>query len=193
MFEDEEIILLCIKHQITVEQYFFMWLIRKQDWHQPEGKSLAKQYVKLVRAFELDLIRDLVEKDWIDDFNSPGRSIPEMYVLKPKANVFFIDEECGEELFREYPATFPLHEKGASFLARTGGPKDDLIAEYEKLIGYSRKKHEFVIRKLRRYVILVREGKLNGHKIVDWIRMQLWESIEEFEQTDKPYDASEDI
>jgi hypothetical protein len=134
MFEDEKIIQLCIRHQITVEQYFFMWLVRRRDWNLHDGKSIAKQYIKLVKAFSLEDVSDLVQKGFIEDFNSPGKSMPEMYVLQEKANVFFTDEDSGEELFQAYPATFPLYDKGSSFLARTGGNKDDLIDEYLKRI-----------------------------------------------------------
>jgi hypothetical protein len=44
------------------------------------------------------------------------------------------------------------------------------------------------MKQLEKYKILVNEGKLNGHKISDWIRMELWDSIKEFE-TEKEVNA----
>lgn len=195
MFDDEQVIRSCIQHRISVEQYFFMWLLRRRDFHLPEEKSLNKQYVKLVKQFSLDDVRDLVEKEFLDDFNSAGESIPDLYVLKPKSDIFFTNEDSGEELFREYPVTFPLHEKGASFLARTGGDKKDLIDEYERRIKYSRKKHEFVIRQLRTYKVMVQEGRINGYRIVDWIKQELWDSIAQFQKQELKHQSqsSEDI
>lgn len=177
MFEDEQVIKLCIKEHLSVEQYFFMWLVRKQDFNLPDTKSIARQYVKLVKAFDMRDIRDLVERGYVDDFNSPGMSNPDLYVLTHKAGLIFTDEESGEELFRKYPATFPFQGQPGVFLARTGAPKDDLIDEYLKKIGYSRKKHEFAMRQLEKYAFLVKEGKMNGKRIVDWVREELWLSV----------------
>lgn len=196
MFEDEEVIKLCIRNSITVEQYFFMWLVRKQDFNEPDSKSLAKQYVKLVKAFDLDMVRDLGMKGLVDDFNSPGKSNPELYVLKPKAEAFFTDEDSGEELWKAYPATFPLGDKNTKFVARTGGPKDDLLDDYLQAIGFSRKKHQFAMKMLKEYTRLVHEGKLNGHKISDWIRQQMWETVADYlkeAKTVQTYDPTEDI
>lgn len=194
MFDDKEVILTCIKQRVSVEQYFLMWLIRRRDFYLPEDKSLLKQYVKLVRQFKIEDVQDLVEKEFLDDFNSPGESIPDLYMLKPKSDIFFTNEDSGEELFEEYPVTFPLYDKGAHFLARTGGDKKDLIDEYEKRIKYNRKKHEFVIKQLKAYKVLVKEGKINGYKIADWIRQELWDSIAIFQKQElKEQSNEEDI
>lgn len=189
MFEDENVIKLCIREHISVEQYFFMWLVRRQDFNQPDNKSLAKQYVKLVRAFSTKDIDSLVDKGFIEDFNSPNQSNPDLYILKDKASVLFTDEDSGEELFRRYPTTFPLKDKGSSFLARTGAPKEVIIDKYLKAIGYSREKHKFAMKQLANYVMLVNAGKINGKKLIDFVDERIWESVADYmEQSTRPGD-----
>jgi len=195
MFEDEGVIKLCIRNAISVQQYFFMWLVRKQDFNKHEAKSLAKQYVKLVKAFEEDDVHDLVRRRFIEDFNEAGKSNPELYMLTPQAEVFFTNEESGEQLLNAYPSTFPLGD-GKNFLARTGAPREVLIEEYIQAIGYSRKKHELAMKQLENYKRLVKEGKMNGYRLVDWIRNRLWESVADFmkgEETTNERAAYEDI
>jgi hypothetical protein len=181
MLTDEKVIQLCIRHTVTVEQYFFMWMLKQKDFHRGGAKSLIALYTTLVRKYKSGELNDLIEKGFIDDFNKEGEFLPEMYMLKPKAEIFFKDD-LGEELFAKYPAQFPLYDKGSSFLARVGGNKEELMAEYERKIGFSVETHKEVLRKLAIYVDLVLKGKLNGQKISVFIRENIWESIEEPKQ-----------
>jgi hypothetical protein len=179
---DEEIIKFCIKHGITADQFFFMWLIARKDFTNPLKYSYAKQYIKSCGKFNDDLVQVLVEKNMIEDFNTPGNSLPEMYMVKENIlSEFFIDESAGEELYNRYPATFPL-AGGGSFVARAGGDKEDLIAIYLKRIKNNPEKHKFVMGQLRRYIELVKCGKINGHKISDWIQQELWDTVANIEE-----------
>ncbi len=180
---DEEIISFCIRHRITVQQYFFMWLLVKKDWVLPMRKSLAKQYLQVCGEFDMEDIEDLVERGFIEDFNPPGESKPEMYMVRDdKMESFFADESAGEQLWNAYPATFPL-SNGGSFIARAGGDKDDLIQIYLKKIKNNPNRHAFVMKQLERYKEKVKKGETNGHKISDWIATEMWNAVSEMEET----------
>lgn len=183
---DEQIIKFCIEHHITVDQFYFMWLLSKKDFNRPTKYSLARQYVKEVGPFPIEKIRELEEKGFIEDFNSQGQTLPEMYIVKDHIlKKFYGDEEMGEELFAKYPAMFPL-SGGGFFLARAGGDKPDLIAVYLKRIRNNPKRHQFVMQQLDKYIALVKQGKVNGHKISDWITNELWDSIGAIEEKGAP-------
>lgn len=175
MLEGEDVLQICVKHRIKIEQYFFMYLIARKDMHLPDKKSLGKQYMLQVAKFKPEDIRDLCDRGFIDDFNSPGQYLPEMYILK-SATEIFTNEEIAEELYNSYPSTFRL-SGGARFIARAGGDKDEMLQMYLKKINYSVKKHEFVMSQLPIYVSLVNSGEVNGYKLIDFIRQELWDTI----------------
>lgn len=177
MFE-KEVIEFCIRHRIKVEQYFFMWLLLRKDWNKPYGESLARQYLKVTK-FTMEDMADLEERGYVVNMNTPPSTLPELYLVNENiANEIFAGEDAGEELWRAYPATFPL-SNGSSFVARGGGDKDELIAEYLRRINNSPSKHSFVMKQVSRYKELVAQGKINGHKLSDFISMELWETIAE--------------
>lgn len=179
---DEEIIQFCIRHRITVEQYFFMWLIVRKDWTLPTRRSLAKQYLQAVGPFDEDVIQDLVDRGFLEDFNPSGESKPEMYMVRDdKMESFYADESAGEQLWNAYPATFPL-SNGGSFIARAGGDKDELILTYLKKIRNNPNRHAFVMKQLERYKEKVKKGETNGHKISDWIATEMWNTIAEMDE-----------
>lgn len=185
MFE-KEIIEFCIRHRIKVEQYFFMWLLLRKDWNKPFAESLAKQYLKLTK-FTMEDMNDLEERGLVMNMNTPPSTLPELYIVHDSiASEIFAGDDAGEELWKMYPATFPL-SNGSSFVARGGGDKDELIAEYLRRINNSPSKHMFVMKQIARYKELVKQGKINGHKLSDFIGMELWETIAEInkEQTVK--------
>jgi hypothetical protein len=179
MFEDE-VIEFCIRHKIKVEQYYFMWLLLKKDWSQPFDKSLAKRYLKIA-MFTAEDIKALEKKNYIVNMNVPPNTLPELYLVDDKiANEMFAGDDAGEQLFKAYPATFPL-SNGQSFVARAGADKDDLINMYLSKIHNSPQKHQFVMGQLRRYKELVKDGKINGNKLSDFIKMELWDVIAEID------------
>jgi hypothetical protein len=177
MLEGEDVLRFCIEQKVSIEQYFFMYLIARKDFHLADKVSLGKQYMKLGYIFKPEDIRQLEEREFIDDFNQPGKYYPEMYLLKEKMLQVFATEEMGEELWDKYPATFRLNEKGSRFIARAGGDKDELITLYLKKINYSTKRHLFVMEQLPRFISLVDAGEINGYKIGDFIRQELWDTI----------------
>lgn len=183
MFE-KEIIEFCIKYEIKVEQYFFMWLLLRKDWSKPYGSSLARQYLKVTK-FKMEDMVDLEDRGFIVNMNTPPNTLPELYIVTEGiASKIYAGEDAGEELWKTYPATFPL-SNGSNFVARGGGDKDDLIAEYLRRIKNSPSKHHFVMKQIPKYKELVTEGKINGHKLSDFIGMELWETIAEIGKEDE--------
>lgn len=181
MFESE-IVEFCITHKITVQQYFFMWLLLHKDWNRPYKESLAKQYLTEVEKFTQRNIDDLEEKGMIDNLNYPPNTLPEMYIVKEHiSKKMFASDDEGEELWKAYPPNFPL-STGGTFVARAGGDKDELIAKYLKKINYSPIKHKFIMQQLKAYKELVKTGRINGHKISDFIAMELWDTIDQIVQ-----------
>jgi hypothetical protein len=190
MFDDESVVRFCIDNKITVRQYFFLYLIWIKDFQ--TSSSLARKYVNLVEPFPQDEVDDLVEKGFIEDFNSPSQMLPEMYMIPDSvADKLFLTEDRAEELWNSYPVTFPLYDKNSKFLARTGGNKDDILDLYRKKVK-SLKKHTFVLEQLRAYIAMVSTGEINGMKIVDFIRQEIWDSVSEIKRKGNTQDFSED-
>lgn len=181
MFESE-IVEFCIKHKIRIEQYLFLWLLLRKDFNKPYRESLSKQYLREVSKFRQEDIDDLEERQLIDNLNFAPNTLPEMYIVKEEiAREITVTDDDGEELWNAYPPNFPL-SSGGTFVARAGGDKDELIVKYLKKINYSPTKHKFVLQQLKAYKELVRSGKINGHKISDFIGMELWTTIAEISQ-----------
>lgn len=186
MFEDEKVFEFCIEHGISFEQYAFLFLLLKQDFNKPFPESLAKRYVRKVGIFSSDAVTQLIEKDMIDDFNSPGKSLPEFYMVKEwVVEAIKCTETQGEQLWNAYPATFPL-PGGVNYTARHAGSlgdKETALATYLKRIGRSKKKHAFVMEMLKKYLRLVDQNKVNSMKLGDWIANQMWDTVNEIEET----------
>lgn len=180
MFDDESVMEFCITHRLTVEQYFFLYTLARKDFHKSDKNSILRRYIKEVGKFSIDAIFTLVEKGFVDDMNSPGEAYPELFMLSAKARQLFADYDMAEDLWNAYPVTFPLYDKGTRFLARSGGDKEELCNEYLRRIKNSTSKHNFVIEQLEVYKGLVNRGELNGYKISDWIRMELWDSVKDY-------------
>jgi hypothetical protein len=88
----------------------------------------------------------------------------------------FDNIELGEQLYQSYPPAFPLGE-GRTFIARSGMPKHKLIELYLDKIGRDSEKHKFVMIQLEKYVNMVANGKINGHKLSDWVEQEMWDVI----------------
>lgn len=159
-----------------------MFLLARNDFQMPDKKALGRQYILEVGKFNSNVVPRLIEKGFVENFNSPGEFFPDMLVLCGPAHERFIDATRASEIWSSYPATFTLNGKGSRFLARAGGDKDELIYLYLTKINHSATKHEFVMTQLKKYVELVERGEINGHKIGDWIRGEMWDTVAAIEQ-----------
>jgi len=190
MFDDESVIRFCIDNKITVRQYFFLYLILQKDFS--KESSLARKYVNLVEPFPQKEVDDLVEKGFLEDFNSPSQMLPEMYMIPDSiANNLFLTEDKAEELWNAYPVTFPIYSKDAKFLARTGGAKDDILDLYRKKVK-SLKKHNYVLEQLKIYISMVNNNEIHGMKIVDFIRQEIWDSVADMKKEKGNIDFGQD-
>lgn len=167
----------CVKEQITIEQYMFLFLTVKHEF--ADKKSIGWEYIKHVGKFEYSrVIEPLINRGYILDLNSEGKKFPEFFVPSERTEKLFASTRMGEEFWDAYPKVLPLGGKG-SFVSRAGIQKDDLIEEYLRKINYDPDTHITVMSKLRAYENMVKKGKINGHKIVNFVREEIWEVIED--------------
>lgn len=176
MLDGEEALRYCLKNGVTIEQFFIMYLLARNDFHLSDKRSLGKAYVHKIGMFREESFSELIKAGLIENFNAPGDFYPELFMLTPTAREQFLDYEIASELWDKYPVRFPLGEKGF-FVARSGGDKDELLELYTKKINHSTPRHKFVLEQLGRYEKMVLRGEINGHKLGDWIRMEMWDTI----------------
>ena len=166
---------LCIRHKITLEQMMLLYLLKMKEFEDP--RSVSNQYITQVEVFSAErVIIPLEQAGYIINLNSSGEYYPEFLVPTDKADEIFANELMGEELWNAYPKTFPIDGSG-QFLARVGIEKEEFIDEYLRKINYDPTLHKTVMKRLGVYERMVKEGKLNGYKIVDWMRQRMWEVV----------------
>lgn len=178
---EKQIIEFCIRNSITVEQYFIVYLTRRR-W-----EGFRQEFVDYTRQFpwtQVDM-KTVVAKKMVvasedtEELSPISLCIPEKDELNG-SETFASDQVHGDELWYSYPATFPLFGGGV-FIARTGMGKEQLIELYLDKIGRDPEKHQFVLQQLEKYIRLVQTGKINGHKISDWVANEMWDTISAIE------------
>lgn len=136
-------------------------------------------------------------KSYIDKYGSPNfddlifyEIVKVIHGTKPSLdNVSFTEEysvsksdmfEIADELWNSYPAALPLGD-GGMFIARKGPDKQEVLKLYLERINFNPEKHKFVLEQLKKYIKLVHDRKINGHRIHDWISNEMWDIIPELE------------
>jgi len=190
MFEDEEVLEWCIENQVSVTQYLFMFFLIEGAFHKLFHESYAKRYVKKFGPIKSEEVTDLIERGYVEDFNTTGEYRPEFY--KVRDEVIEMLKATGtqfDELWSTYPPRFELPgNKG--FNARHAGvlgEKDNAGSVYLRKIRRSKKKHRFVMSMLEKYLRLVETGRLNSMKLGDWIANEMWDSINEIDEQEDNY------
>ena len=182
MFEDEKVLDWCIENKVTVTQYLFMFFLIEGSFHKPFAQSYAKRYIDKHGAFNSEEVADLIERGYVEDYNTVGERRPEMYKVRDEVVVMMkVSEDKAEELWQKYPPTFEL-PGGVNFIARHAGvlgDKDNAKLVYLKKIKRSNKKHKFALEMLTKYLRLVDANKMNSMKLGDWIANEMWESVKE--------------
>lgn len=190
MFEDENVLNWCIENNVSVTQYFFMFLLIEKDFHKPFHESLAKRYVKKHGAFSSSDANDLIERGFVENYNSDGEHRPEFYVVRDDViKMMKVVDNQAEELWEAYPPTFEL-PGSKNFIARHAGvlgSKDNAKVVYLKKIKRSKKKHKFVMKMLSVYLTLVEDSKINSMKLGDWIANEMWDTITNLEKDVESY------
>src|SRR5260221_13785037 len=134
MLDGEDALNYCLKHRITIEQFFILYLLARGDFNKP--RSMGRDYVEKLGLFKADSLLELVKRGALTDFNSPGEFKPELFMLTPETLRQFTDFDMAEELWEAYPITFRIGERGM-FVARAGGDKDELLQLYLQKINFS--------------------------------------------------------
>lgn len=142
----DELVDFLVKHKITFDQYMFLLLRHRLDM-----KNLEK-YIKKVKGFSRVDLKDLIEREFLDDVNTPGYEYVTSYFCMPKFTheMWIEHSDAGEELWNTYPSFFCL-TGGARVTARSCD-KELLEKTYGKKIKNNLKKHKEVIELLKRAV-----------------------------------------
>ena len=165
----------CIKNKITIRQFYILHMLNSRDFKSSD--SVIRRYVTEVENFDTKYDLPYLEKNgFIDNFNAPGKYFPEMFMLTPKTDEIFATTYASDQFWSAYPGTFPI---GADklFIARSGMDMSEFQSFYLKHIDYSISTHKKALASLPIFVSLVNQGKLNGKKIVDFVKERGWESI----------------
>ena len=190
MFEDEQVLEWCIENDVNVTQYFFMFLLIEKDFHKPFGQSIAKRYVKKHGAFDSDEVKDLIDRGFVENFNTKGENRPEFYMVRDEViKMMKVSDDQAEELWNGFPPTFEL-PGGKNFIARHAGvlgSKENAKKVYLSKIRRSKKKHKFVMEMQSDYLKLVEDSKINSMKLGDWIANEMWDTITKLKEDVEDY------
>ena len=182
MFEDETVLDWCIENNVNVTQYLFMFFLIDRSFHKPFHESYAKRYIKRFEMFKLEDVTDLIERGFVEDYNTKGESRPEFYTVRDEViQLIKATEDQAEELWNTYPPTFEL-PGNVNFISRHAGvlgDKDNAKRVYLKKIKRSKRKHKFVIEMLTKYLRLVDANLMNSMKLGDWIANEMWDAVKE--------------
>lgn len=174
----KEILKIVQDEKLCFNEILLLYMIAHNDFSKT---SQLAQYMKICGVFPKTMLDSLVKKKYLENFNSPREAYPDMFMLTAKSKKIFCDIELAEEFWKAYPATFFMKDKGVNFIARGGADKNHILEEYLQRIDYSTVKHKFVLKQLMKYRRLVERGIVNGYKASDFVKMELWNVIVEFD------------
>lgn len=164
----------CLRFNLTYEEYFAYHLVLRKD------TAACDEWINQKGDFSKKVFISLRDKGLIITTSLNPTSISSVQssllseVVKEDSNTM------GEELWNQYPAAFPLSD-GAMFIARKGPDKQEVLKLYLERIDFNPEKHKYVLEQLRKYIKLVFDRKINGHRIHDWISNEMWDIISDLE------------
>lgn len=175
-----------IKYKITPNQFWFLYLRHTLD------TDSLEEYIKAVRPWKREEIRDLVDRGLLDDLNSKGEEYAHAYFVSPTMLKDMFDdlEEPGEQLWDAYPPFFHSSD-GTRYSARTCD-KEWLEKTYGKRIKYSKKKHDKILELVAK---LKSENKISMG-IEKFVVSEQWSSIWQAEEagvSDKRSETSAEV
>ncbi len=162
----------CLGQNLSPEEYIALKLV---EINSTGERHFASSFIAKHGQPEDAVITRLVERKLIQApfKTAPPWSYTDVISLTISRAVMM---DLAEEMWHMYPATINL-SNGGTFIARTGGNKDILLLRYLDKIKWDESKHQFVIAQLKRYMDMVKAGKINGHKISQWIEDEMWDTI----------------
>jgi hypothetical protein len=190
---------ICISKGLKIEQFLLMYFLKKRKDRKYGGNDAKDPMYQYIRVriqkhgpnaipFFIEDIEEIEEMGYVENFNRPnGPVLPDMFILTPKSASIFATEDMGRQLWDNYPGLIKLKDKGTSFIAKAGEDPEVLISKYLDKIGHSTDKHKFVMEQLDKYKKLLETGKVNGYKISDFVRYEIWNTIAEIEIGDEQF------
>jgi hypothetical protein len=178
MFDSKKLTEVCIKYQITPNQFYVLYLVYNKDW-----ESIIAYTQKVVRGFEENgnkitgfnvesELEPLVKKGYLMNWGTNNKFEYFDLALTPifEEKIFVDTQVAGKELFDLYPHW--LHVNGQRVIAKSCD-KDLYMDKYAKKIGNSKDKHNKIIEDLK----IAKEKDLINFKIANFIDGELWESL----------------
>lgn len=184
------------KLEIDPNQFHLLYLL----YHRKEGETTNAQIERfkeeVLRFMDQDRFRRqidyLTDKGLIEDLNpmvNEGNKTFRYYdvdnfLVTPKFSklVFVATEEAGEQLWNKYPARLPINN--TYFISRAGD-KEKITRTYARKIKNDIAMHEMVISMVKEYKVMIEEGKINAHKIGDFVEGEMWYAIQEILESEK--------
>jgi hypothetical protein len=173
--EKNDIIGFCLKYELTKDEFFAYEIICRKN------SEACDNWIKINGEINKEILLSLYNKGLIivSSISNPSYLSS---IISGKAKSEQLDdlESISHELWNSYPAALPLGD-GGMFIARKGPDKQEVLKLYLERINFNPEKHKFVLEQLKKYVKLVHDRKINGHRIHDWISNEMWDIIPELE------------
>ena len=171
MINTEKLVGFLSSRKMSANQYLLCHLLYMEE-HDLLATLVKDDKLKFTKK-EVD---DLIENGYLVKLHGDNSQFSFMVTDKFSRAIFVDNEEAGEQLWSTYPKVLDI--EGVMQSTRTCD-KDDILEVYYKRIRGSKKKHEFVMQMLNRYVDLVKTRKMNAMGIEKWVKGENWDVVAE--------------
>ena len=185
MIDTEKLVEFLSSRKMTANQYLLCHLL-----YMGEHDLLARLVKNDQLRFAKKEVNDLIERGYLEKLFGDNSQFSFMTTDKFSRAVFVDEEEAGQQLWDTYPKVLSID--GVMQSTRTCD-KDDILETYYKRIKGSKKKHEFVMQMLHRYVDLVKARQMNSMGIEKWVKGENWDVVAELSEQSVGYDSKSDL
>ncbi len=171
MIDVKELTDVLIEHDLTIQQYYILCILRNNS-KEHNNSDIADKYIKHFGRFAYTDIEVLINRKLIEDFNSPGETYVFNYMVHPiNCKDIFADDDMAEEIWNEYPSYMMINTKKVT----TKSEGDDAIKDaYLRKIRHSAKLHDKVMKAIRLYK---ESNQYANMKLMTFIQSKEWENI----------------
>lgn len=164
---------LLIKNNLTAKQYFILFLLYKETYHQ------LLKYLKL-DPVDIEFFKTLKDNQWITGSNF--NSITTLKVTK-KFSSLIEPKDFFQELWDEFPVKVERPDGTVSYLRNAA---KQCKTKYNRLIKNSRVKHESIIKSLRtEKAIRQKQNTLKYFKTLpNWLSAEEYVNYEGIDEND---------
>lgn len=173
IYETEKYIEVLTKLRITPSQFIFAWMIYNKQW------ELIKKYMNTFGSFDIDEIRDLMDKDVILNTNRNGKEINarDLMVTEIFANEMLVDaDDAWEELKEKYPGKVRVNDTLFASKGLTFSDEKACAERYKQILKGNKYLHNTILALLEGW-----KNKNGGYatmKIDKFITSEYWKELE---------------